>query len=59
MDMPWQLMKMQKHKLLDHFCTNLIWKKIDLTKPIDIKNKIDVIIHCAVIHEFSKNKKIL
>ncbi len=37
---------------------NLIWKKIDLTKPIDIKNKIDVIIHCAVIHEFSKNKKI-
>lgn len=45
-----------KKKNINH--KNLIWKKIDLTKPIDIKNKIDVIIHCAVIHEFSKNKKI-
>ena len=33
---------------------NLKWKKIDLKKPIKIKQKIDIIIHCAVAHPFSK-----
>tara|TARA_B100000029_G_scaffold125588_2_gene119141 strand:- start:1282 stop:2139 length:858 start_codon:yes stop_codon:yes gene_type:complete len=45
-----------KKKNLHH--RNLIWKKMDLKNPINLKTKIDIIIHCAVIHEFSKNKKI-
>ncbi len=36
---------------------NLKWKKIDLKKPIKIKQKIDIIIHCAVAHPFSKKNK--
>lgn len=38
---------------------NIIWKKIDLSKTIQLRFKPDYIIHCAVVHEFSQlNKEI-
>ena len=42
-------LKKIKHK-------NLICKKLDLRNEVKIKKKIDVIIHCAVVHEFSQKK---
>ena len=37
---------------------NLFWKRIDLKNQINLKKKIDIIIHCAVVHDFSKKNKI-
>ena len=48
----------KKNKKQKFHHRNLMWKKIDLKNPINFKKKIDIIIHCAVIHEFSKNRKI-
>jgi len=33
---------------------NIFWKKHDLSKKIKINFKPDIIIHCAVVHSFSK-----
>ena len=38
---------------------NLIWKKIDLKDRINLKEKIDIIIHCAVTHNFSKKNDVV
>ena len=37
---------------------NLMWKKMDLKNQINFKKKIDIIIHCAVTHSFSKKKSV-
>ncbi len=37
---------------------NVIWIKHDLSNEIKIKTKPDVIIHCAVTHEFKKKKSL-
>ena len=36
------------------FHKNLIWKKINLKEQIYLKKRNDIIIHCAVVHSFSK-----
>lgn len=36
------------------FHKNLIWKKINLKDQIYLKKRNDIIIHCAVVHSFSK-----
>ncbi|MDA9664032.1 SDR family oxidoreductase, partial [Candidatus Pelagibacter sp.] len=35
---------------------NITWIKQDIKSKIKLKSKIDVLIHCAFIHEFSKKK---
>lgn len=37
---------------------NLMWKKMDLKDQIYFKKKIDIIIHCAATHSFSKKKSV-
>ena len=37
---------------------NLIWKKVDLKHRISLKRRVDIILHCAVAHPFSKKNKI-
>lgn len=36
---------------------NITWKKLDLSKTIQLRFKPDYIIHCAVAHEFSQLNK--
>ena len=38
---------------------NVIWIKHDLSNEIKMKIKPDVIIHCAVTHEFKKRKHLM
>ena len=40
------------------FDKNIKWKKINLSRNFNLKEDIDIIIHCAVTHNFSKKKKI-
>jgi len=35
---------------------NIIWIKHDIRKKLNLKSKIDILIHCAVVHPFSKKK---
>ena len=35
---------------------NIKWKKINLNQNFNLKENIDIIIHCAVTHNFSKKK---
>jgi len=35
---------------------NIIWIKHDIKKKLNLKSKIDILIHCAVVHPFSKKK---
>ena len=37
---------------------NLTWKKFDLKNKFNLKRKADIIIHCAVAHNFSKKNNI-
>tara|TARA_Y100000590_G_scaffold366319_1_gene425589 strand:+ start:472 stop:1332 length:861 start_codon:yes stop_codon:yes gene_type:complete len=37
---------------------NLTWKKIDLKNKLLLKKRIDIIIHCSVVHDFSKKNNI-
>ena len=47
-----------KNFIIKKIChKRLIWIKHDLIKKLKLKSKIDIIIHCAVVHNFSKKKK--
>ena len=48
----------KKKKRKNIFHKNLFWKKIDLKHHINLKKKIDIIIHCAVTHDLSKKNKV-